>query len=69
MLAGSATARGKKKRRLKTQAVFYPYFATKVRFDTAMQVIEALKDTFGIDVADVAEPEVAETRIAQVLDS
>jgi thioester reductase-like protein len=29
-----ATARGKKKKRLKSQAVFYPYFATKVRFDT-----------------------------------
>jgi arylamine N-acetyltransferase len=41
----------------------------KVRFDTAAQVIEALTATFGIDLADVAEPDVLETRVAQVLDS
>jgi hypothetical protein len=36
-------ARGKRKRRLRSQAVFYPYFATRARFDTtrARQVLEA----------------------------
>ena len=36
-------ARGKKKRRLKNQAVFYPYFETRARFDTtrARALLEA----------------------------
>jgi arylamine N-acetyltransferase len=41
----------------------------KVRFDTAAEVIDALTGTFGVDVTDVADPDVLETRVSQVLDS
>ncbi|MDT5339346.1 MAG: arylamine N-acetyltransferase [Mycobacterium sp.] len=41
----------------------------KVRFDTAAEVIDALTETFGIDLTDVADPDVLETRVTQVLDS
>jgi arylamine N-acetyltransferase len=40
----------------------------KIRFDTAAEVVEALTETFGIDLSDVAEPEVLQARVAQVLD-
>jgi arylamine N-acetyltransferase len=41
----------------------------KIRFDTAAQVIGALTETCGIDVTDVAAPDVLQTRVSQVLDS
>ncbi|MET0454027.1 MAG: arylamine N-acetyltransferase [Mycobacterium sp.] len=41
----------------------------KIRFDTAAEVMVALDETFGIDLSDVADPEVAEARITQVLDA
>ncbi|WP_029111838.1 arylamine N-acetyltransferase [Mycobacterium sp. URHB0044] len=39
------------------------------RFDTAGQVLDALADRFGIDVADLGDRAVVERRIAAVLDS
>ena len=41
----------------------------KIRFETAAEVIEVLTGTFGIDLADVGEPDVVQARVAQVLDS
>ncbi|MDT5151955.1 MAG: arylamine N-acetyltransferase [Mycobacterium sp.] len=41
----------------------------KVRFDNAAQVVEALSRMFGIDLADVADADVVQARVAQVLDS
>jgi arylamine N-acetyltransferase len=41
----------------------------KVCFDTAAEVIEALTETFGIDLTDVADADVLETRVTQVLDT
>ena len=41
----------------------------KIRFDTADQVVDALTDTFGIDLTDVAAPDVVLTRVGQLLDA
>jgi arylamine N-acetyltransferase len=41
----------------------------KVRFDTAAQVVDALTGTFGIDLTDIADLDVVQARVAQVLDS
>ncbi|MGH3640182.1 MAG: arylamine N-acetyltransferase family protein [Mycobacterium sp.] len=41
----------------------------KVRFDTAAQVVDALTGTFGIDLTDIADRDVVQARLAQVLDS
>lgn len=41
----------------------------KIRFDTAAQVLDALEDRFGIDASDLAERNVVESRVAQVLDA
>lgn len=40
----------------------------KIRFDTAAQVVDALRDRFGIDVDDLGDRSVVEARVAQVLD-
>jgi arylamine N-acetyltransferase len=41
----------------------------KVRFDTAEEVVDALTNTFGVDLTDVAAPDVLLSRVGQVLDS
>ena len=41
----------------------------KTRFDTADQVVDALANTFGIDLTDVAAPDVVLTRVGQLLDA
>jgi arylamine N-acetyltransferase len=41
----------------------------KVRFDNAAQVVDALSRMFGIDLAEVADPDVVQARVAQCLDS
>jgi arylamine N-acetyltransferase len=41
----------------------------KVRFDTAQEVVDALTNTFGVDLTDVAAPDVLLSRVSQVLDS
>jgi arylamine N-acetyltransferase len=41
----------------------------KVRFDTAMQVLDALADRFGIDLADLGDRVDVEKRVNDVLDS
>lgn len=41
----------------------------KIRFDTAAQVVDALRDRFGIDVDDLGDRDVVEARVAQVLDA
>jgi arylamine N-acetyltransferase len=41
----------------------------KIRFDTAGQVVDALRDRFGIDVDDLGDRDVVEARVAQVLDA
>jgi arylamine N-acetyltransferase len=41
----------------------------KIRFDTAAEVLEALTDRFGIDIADLGDSGDLEARVNQVLDS
>ena len=41
----------------------------KIRLDTAGQVVDALRDRFGIDVDDLGDRDVVEARVAQVLDA
>jgi arylamine N-acetyltransferase len=41
----------------------------KVRFDTAEEVVDALTNTFGVDLTDVATPDEVLSRVGQVLDS
>ncbi|MBP1818532.1 arylamine N-acetyltransferase [Mycobacterium sp. OAE908] len=41
----------------------------KIRFDTAAEVLEALTDRFGIDIADLGDGGDLEARVNQVLDS
>jgi arylamine N-acetyltransferase len=41
----------------------------KIRFDTAADVLDALADCFGIDVADLGDRADVETRVSEVLDS
>ena len=41
----------------------------KTRFETADQVLAALTDTFGIDLTDVAAPDVLAARVGQLLDA
>jgi arylamine N-acetyltransferase len=41
----------------------------KIRFDTATEVLEALTDRFGINVADLGDRTDVEARVNEVLDS
>jgi arylamine N-acetyltransferase len=41
----------------------------KIRFDTAADVLDALTDRFGIDVADLGDRAAVEARVSEVLDS
>jgi arylamine N-acetyltransferase len=41
----------------------------QIRFDTAAEVLEALTDRFGIDVADLGDRADVEARVNEVLDS
>jgi arylamine N-acetyltransferase len=41
----------------------------KIRFDTAADVLDALTETFGIDVADLGDETDVEARVNEVLDS
>jgi arylamine N-acetyltransferase len=41
----------------------------RIRFDTAGEVLDVLGDTFGIDLDDLGDRNVVETRVAQVLDT
>jgi len=41
----------------------------KIRFDTAAEVLEALTDRFGIDIADLGDRADLEARVNEVLDS
>ena len=41
----------------------------KIRFDTAADVLDALTDRFGIDVADLGDRADVEARVNEVLDS
>lgn len=41
----------------------------KIRFDTAAEVLETLAGRFNIDIADLGERSVVETRVGQVLDA
>jgi arylamine N-acetyltransferase len=41
----------------------------RIRFDTVAQVLDTLTDRFGIDLADLGDRAVVETRVGTVLDS
>ena len=41
----------------------------QIRFDTAADVLDALTNRFGIDVADLGDRADVEARISEVLDS
>jgi len=41
----------------------------KIRFDTAAQVLDALTDRFGINLADLGDHADVEKRVTEVLDS
>ncbi len=43
--------------------------AEKIRFDTAADVLDALTDRFGIDLADLGDRADVEARVNEVLDS
>lgn len=69
MTAALVTDDGRLNLRGRNLAVHRGGTTEKVRFDTAAEVVAALQGTFGIDLADVAEPDVVQARVAQVLDS
>jgi arylamine N-acetyltransferase len=69
MTAAMVTDDGRFNLRGRNLAVHRGGTTEKVRFDTAAEVVAALQGTFGIDLADVAEPDVVQARVAQVLDS
>jgi arylamine N-acetyltransferase len=69
MTAALVTDEGRLNLRGRNLAIHRGGATEKLRFDTAAEVVAALKATFGIDLADVAQPDVVETRVAQVLDS
>jgi arylamine N-acetyltransferase len=50
-------------------AIHRPGNTEKIRFDTAADVLEALTDRFGIDVADLGDRGDVEARVNEVLDS
>jgi len=41
----------------------------RIRLDTAEDVVEALRNTFGLDLADAATPDVLVARVGQLLDA